>query len=336
MNAVRKGNAMRRFLIAIAVTLIAISNPGPIVQAASQPPAQPAGPVLLKAKVVIYGPVVHLGDLFDGLGANGTTPVARAPAPGTQVAVTARWLAAVARAYAVPWRPDSRLDGSVIERASIVIETQRIEGATIDALRQRGIDGRLSLVLDNPVTRIHLPTDAEPSLLVAGLNHNPETGRFTAHLVAPAEGTPLARVTISGRAVEMIEIPVLRRRMVPGEVIREADITWRDARADRIARNVVLDPINMVGKSPRRPMRAEKPVLGSELRQPVLVPKNSLVTIRLQTARMVLTARGRAMEPGAKGDVIRVVNTKSNQIISASVTEPGTVEVIPGGQRSAE
>jgi len=336
MSAAQKGNAMRRFLIAIAVMLIATSSAGRIVQAASQPSAQPTAPVLLKEKVVIDGSVVLLGDLFDGLGANGATPVARAPAPGTRVAVNARWLLAVARAYGIGWRPGSRLDGTVIERASIVIETQRIEAATIGALRQRGIDGRLSLVLDNPVTRIHLPTDAEPSLLVAGLNHNPETGRFTAHLIAPAEGTPLVRITISGRAIEMIEIPVLRRRMLPGEVIGERDIAWQDARADRISRNVVRDPVNLVGKSPRRPIRAEKPVLSSELRQPVLVSKNSLVTIRLQTARMVLTARGRAMEPGAKGDVIRVVNTKSNQIISASVTASGTVEVVPGGLRAAE
>ncbi len=336
MSAAQKGNAMRRFLIAIAVMLIATSSAGRIVQAASQPSAHPTAPVLLKEKVVIDGSVVLLGDLFDGLGANGATPVARAPAPGTRVAVNARWLLAVARAYGIGWRPGSRLDSTVIERASIVIETQRIEAATIGALRQRGIDGRLSLVLDNPVTRIHLPTDAEPSLLVAGLNHNPETGRFTAHLIAPAEGTPLVRITISGRAIEMIEIPVLRRRMLPGEVIGERDIAWQDARADRISRNVVRDPVNLVGKSPRRPIRAEKPVLSSELRQPVLVSKNSLVTIRLQTARMVLTARGRAMEPGAKGDVIRVVNTKSNQIISASVTASGTVEVVPGGLRAAE
>ena len=41
MNAVRKGNAMRRFSIAIVVTLIAISNAGPIVQAAGQATAQP-------------------------------------------------------------------------------------------------------------------------------------------------------------------------------------------------------------------------------------------------------------------------------------------------------
>jgi len=328
VSQVQTGNATRSFLIAIAVTLIAAASAASAGAASNGANAQAASqdtmPVLLKAQVVIEGPVVHLGDLFEGLGDNAATPVARAPAPGKRVAVNARWLLAV------------QLDGTTIERASIVIETQRIDGATIDALRQRGIDGRLSLVLDNPVTRILLPTDAASTLLVAGLNHNPKTGRFTAHLIAPAEGTPLARITISGRAIELIEVPVLRKRMMPGEVIRETDIAWQDVRADRIARNVVLDPIHLVGMSPRRPVRAEKPVLSSELRQPVLVPKNSLVTIRLQTARMVLTTRGRAMEQGAKGDVIRVVNTASNQIISASVTASGIVVVVPSGLRAAE
>jgi flagella basal body P-ring formation protein FlgA len=328
---------MRLVLIAITAALIASANAGSPGQAASQPTEpQTAGLVLLKPNVVIDGPIVHLGDLFDGLGENGAIQVARAPTPGTRVTVDARWLATVARAYGVLWQPASQLDGSVIERASIVIETQRIEAATVEALRQRGMDGRLSLVLDNPATRIHLPTDTDPSLLVTGLNHNPETGRFTAHLVAPAVGTPFVRVTISGRAFRLIEVPVLLRRMLPGEVIREGDITWREVRADRISRNVVLDPVNMLGMSPRRPVRAEKPVLGNELRQPILVAKNSLVTIRLQTQRMVLTARGRALEPGADGDVIRVVNTKSNQIISASVTGSGIVKVVPSGLRAAE
>ncbi len=347
MNADRKEYAMRHILIVFAVALIASASAGSLVRAASQPAglqddesrddgSQVAGLVLLKPTVIIDGPIVHLGDLFDGLGENGATQVARAPAPGTRVTVGARWLSTVARAYGVRWQPASRLEGTVIERASIVIETQRIEGATLQALRQRGIDGKLSLVLDNPATRIHLPTDAEPSLLVAGLNYNPKTGRFTAHLVAPAVGTPLARITISGRATEMIEVPVLRRRMVPGEVIRADDITWQEVRADRLSRNVVLDPVNLLGLSPRRPIRAEKPLLGNDLRRPILVAKNSLVTIRLETERMVMTARGRALEQGANGDVIRVVNTKSNQIISASVTGSGIVRVVPGGPRAAQ
>ena len=334
---------MRRLFAAFALTLLAVSGlavsglavSGLVVSSAAAE-SQPQGLVLLKTKVVVEGPVLHLGDLFEGLGEKDAIPVARAPAPGKRVQVDARWLAAVAQAYGVPWRPSSRLDGAVIERASVVIETRQLEGAALDALRQRGVGARVSLVLDNPAMRLHLPSDIAPTLLVTGLSHNPETGRFTAHLVAPAQGTPLARATLTGRAIEMIEVPALRRRMVPGDVIHERDIEWLSLRADRIARNAVRDVANLVGKSPRRPIRAGAAVLGNELREPILVPRNSLVTIRLQTARMILTAQGRAMEPGAMGDVIRVMNTKSNKIISAGVTDSGAVEVIPGGLSAAE
>ena len=127
MNADRKEYAMRHILIAFAVALTASASAGSLVRAASQQAglqddgSQVAGLVLLKPTVIIDGPIVHLGDLFDGLGENGATQVARAPAPGTRVTVGARWLSTVARAYGVRWRPASRLESSVIERASIVI-----------------------------------------------------------------------------------------------------------------------------------------------------------------------------------------------------------------------
>ena len=320
---------MRRILVAFALTVIAVSS-------AAAAGSQPVGPVLLKSKVVVEGPVLHLGDLFDGLSEGQTAAVARSPAPGKRVQVDARWLAAVAAAYGVPWRPGSRLDGASIERASVVIETLQIEAAALGALKRRGIRGDVSLVLDNPALRLHLPSDAAPTILIAGLSHDPATGRFSAHVIAPAEGTPLARITVTGRAVEMVDVPVLRRRMEPGDVIRERDIEWLNMPADRVARNAVLDLANLLDKSPRRPIRAGSVVLGGELREPILVPKNSLVTIRLRTARMVLTVQGRALESGARGHVIRVVNTKSSKTISASVTDSGTVEIRLAGLSTAE
>ncbi|MEE8453724.1 MAG: flagellar basal body P-ring formation chaperone FlgA [Limibaculum sp.] len=334
---------MRRIFAAFALTLLAVSGlagsglaGSGLALSSAAAESQPQGPVLLRTRVVVEGPVLHLGDLFEGLGEKDAIPIARAPAPGKRTQVNARWLAAVAQAYGVPWRPISRLDAAVIERASVVIETRQLEGAALDALRERGVGGQISLVLDNPAMRLHLPSDVAPTLLVAGLSHDPKTGRFTAHLVAPAEGTPLVRLTLTGRAIEMIEVPTLRRRMGPRDIIHGRDVEWISLRADRIARNAVRDVANLVGKSPRRPIRAGAAVLSNDLREPILVPRNSLVTIRLQTARMILTAQGRAMEPGAKGDVIRVMNTNTSKIIRASVADSGAVEVIPGGLSAAE
>jgi flagella basal body P-ring formation protein FlgA len=183
-------------------------------------------------------------------------------------------------------------------------------------------------VLDNPGLRLHLPVDAEPTLGFSGLSYDPASGRFTARLVAPADAPPLAAATVTGRAVHMTEVPVLRRRGVPGEVITQADIDWLRVGARRLPGNVVVDSASLIGKSPRRAIRPGQPVRATDLREPVLVPKNSLIVLRLETDRMVLTAQGRALEDGASGQVIRVMNTKSNAIINGVVAESGTVRVL--------
>ena len=79
--------------------------------------------------------------------------------------------------------------------------------------------------------------------------------------------------------------------------------------------------------SPRRPIRPDRPVRAADLREPVLVRKNSLVVLRLETERMVLTSQGRALQDGAGGQIIRVMNTKSNTIINGMVADRGVVRV---------
>jgi len=312
---------MRRILIAFAFALFAPTA----LSAASEV----AAPVMMKSHVVVDGPVVLLGDLFEGAGEQGATTIARSPAPGKRVEVSARWLAAVAKTYGLPWQPTSRLDRAVVERTSQVIDARRVETEMLDALERRGVSGRVSLVLDQPGIRLDLPSDADPTVSVANLSHDPTTGRFTALIVAPAAGIPLAKANISGRVVTMTDVPTLRRRVEPGEVIRAEDIEWISTRADRLGRNIIVDAENMVGMSPRRPIRPGDEVLANELRAPVVVAKNSLITIRLETARMSLSAQGRAMESGGTGDVIRVMNTKSNKVINAAVVDTGTVRVVP-------
>ena len=311
---------MRQPIAALTLSLI-LAAPA----AAGQ--AEVAGPVRLKPSVVVEDAVLRLGDLFDGLGEAAQTAVARAPAPGSRIELDARWLAALADGYGLAWRPDSALERAVVSRASQTIDGTRIEAALRDALAARGLDPDVSIVLDNPGVRLHLPVTAEATLGFAGLTHDPASGRFTARVVAPAGATPLTAATISGRAERMTEVPVLRRRMAPGEVITRNDLEWLRLSARRLAGNVEVDAANLIGKSPRRPIRPGRPVRAADLREPVLVPKNSLVLLRLETERMVLTAQGRALQDGASGEVIRVMNTKSNTIITGVVAGSGTVQV---------
>ncbi len=319
--------------VAIAILLALPNLPGTAraEEVASQ--VATALPLTLKPRIVVEDDVVRLGDLFEGLARNqpekAEVPVARAPEPGRRIELSARWLAAVASTYDLDWQPRSALDRSSLERASNSISRSEIESSLVRALAARGFDGSISLLFDQPDVTFHVPREAEPTLAVAALSIDPTNGRFVAEIVAPAEGTPAGSLRVAGRAVEMIEVPVPARRLEPGDVITERHLTWTAVRADSLGRNIVRDPRSLLGKSPRRPLHAGEPVRDNELEAPVVVGKNSLVTIRLVRGNLMLTAQGRALDNGADGDLVRVMNTKSNKIINAVVVSAGTVEV-PG------
>lgn len=298
--------------------------------------AAPAGAtteslVTLRPVAVVEDSVVRLADLFDGIAdpALAQTPVARAPEPGVSIEVGARWLYAVAGAHALPWQPRSSYERITLTRASRDIPAEAIVAALRDALAEQGLTGEMDLALDNPDPRLTLPADSAGGLRIARLTLDPGSGRFVAHAVAPASGEPQARLAITGRALALTEVPVLRSGLKPGEVIRERDITWISVAANRLTRTTVVDSAALVGMTPRRPIRAQDVIRTTDLQTPVMVAKNTLVTIRLRTDRMQLTVQGRALENGAEGDAVRVMNTQSNTVVTGVVVNRGAVEVVP-------
>lgn len=281
--------------------------------------------ITLNRTVVVEGEIVRLGDIFSGLGEKSETAIARAPALGKKVPVGVRWLTAVAQKYALPWRASSRLDKAVIQRAINIIAPQEIKDRVKEALSGEGMQQSTTLEFDTPSVQMILPREQGDGVTVTSISFDPTTGRFSAQLAAPAEGVPAARTTVRGRAIRVVDVPVLRRRMEAGEIIRSDDLDWISHRADRLMRNALLDSESIIGKSARRPIAAGLVLKASELRTPEVIGKNSLVTIRLETEHMVLTAQGRAMESGTMGEAIQVMNTKSNSIISAEVVGRGIV-----------
>ena len=129
----------------------------------------------------------------------------------------------------------------------------------------------------------------------------------------------------------MIDVPVLTRRVLAGQVIRARDVKRIAMRSDRLQRDTIQDSGALIGKSPRRGLRAGVPVRVSDVRLPVLVPRHSLVIITYRVRSMTLTAQDRALEDGGAGDTVRVANTQSNTVVQAVVTGANRVSVQPAG-----
>jgi len=315
-------------LLGLALLLTsAIWNPA--TSASGEKFQEPQGPVVLNENVSITGSIIHLGDLFDGVGDKASVAIAYAPDPGKRAFFDVNWLYRVAQQHQLAWKPLSLKQRSVVERSSIVIGNEEIKDHILAALVEKGIEADVSIELNNNMLRLHVPSDSAATMAVEDITFNPNTRRFAASIVAPVDSPGSVRTRVTGKIFRMLEIPVLNRRLAGGEIIRSRDIKWIEARSRQTGRNVITNDIELIGMSAKRGIRMGVPIRVSEVGHPVLVAKGSLVVMTLITPQMRLTSQGKAMESGIDGDTIRVLNTRSNNVVQATVTSSGQVTVIP-------
>ena len=284
--------------------------------------------VVLRQNVVVDNHLILLGDLFKGTGNKSFIAVAYAPEPGQKAFFDANWLYRVAHSHGLKWRPLSMKQNVQVNRKTVTIEREEIEGHIFAALIDKGADPQMSIKLSNRSIQLHVPSSSEAIVEITNTTYDQRTNRFSAHVSTP--GSRAIRVT--GRLQKMLNIPVLNRRIAKNEVIRSEDIIWVKSPSKRVQNDIILYEDDLVGRTPKRGLKAGVLVRSSEVQRPILVEKGSLVTMVLKTPLMVLTSQGRAVEPGANGDLIRITNTQSNKIVQAVVTAAGVASITPASQ----
>ena len=158
----------------------------------------------------------------------------------------------------------------------------------------------------------------------------PRSGRFAAEIIIQ-DTRPTVRLPVSGRAYGVVQVPVLSRRIAPGDTITASDIDWQDVRAEQTGSDIAATDAQLIGMTPKRGVPVSQPVRLRDLQSPRLIDKGALVTITLATANLSLSVQGKALQDGGKGDVIRVVNTQSNRVVEATVAGPNLVAVAKPG-----
>lgn len=216
-----------------------------------------------------------------------------------------------------------------LEPPAVVYGTAHVEAALSDALSRVITVGRLQLELDTRAIELRAPQGAG-SLAVENLYYNAVQGRFAAEIIV-TDTRPVVRLPIAGRAFGVVQVPVLARRVVPGDVIGPADVDWQDVRADQTGSDTAATDAQLIGMTPKRGVSTNQPIRLRDLQSPRMVDKGALVTITLVTSTLSLTTQGKALQDGGRGDVIRVVNTQSNRIVEATVAGPNMVAVAKPG-----
>jgi flagella basal body P-ring formation protein FlgA len=285
--------------------------------------ADPA-PAILKNAARAAGARVLLGDLFENAGTHATDEVASSPPPGASMVLGAAWLASTATAHGLVWQPPSPLTTIKVERVATEIDTPQIAARIAAALGLTRQDQ--SVALDTTL-KLYAPTSGTPSIGVEHLDFDRTTERFTAEIRVPADDPTAITTRVAGRVQTMVAVSVPTRNLMPGDVIARGDVTVTWIRSELAPSAGVADLQQLVGRTPRHPLRVDQPIRTGDIEVPVTVKRNDLVLMVMQQPGMSLTAQGKALDDGGNGSTIRVTNLQSSRVIQAVVIGPGQVAV---------
>ncbi|MFM7621657.1 MAG: flagellar basal body P-ring formation chaperone FlgA [Alphaproteobacteria bacterium] len=146
---------------------------------------------------------------------------------------------------------------------------------------------------------------------------------FLVFLIA-ASGMAMAE-----EAILDVYVPV--RPLSTGEIIAQGDLQLRSVPERDLSSNAVVDLKSLVGMEVKRTLKEGAIIRKNAIAAPILVHKKELVTLTLETNQMRLTAQGQAMDDGAMGEVIRVMNLTSKKVISAVVSGKQAATVVVEG-----
>lgn len=119
------------------------------------------------------------------------------------------------------------------------------------------------------------------------------------------------------------EVPVLARDVLRGELLSASDFVLEE----RAGVTALLPPQAVLGHEATRRLPAGTVIRSADVAPPRLVKRGEPVTLLVQSGGLSISAQGRALADGRRGDLVRVVATATNRTLDGVVAAPGTVRI---------
>lgn len=307
---------MKKLLMAAALTAFIVN---------SAHAAEPA------VDVALASDVVTVGDVFPGVTHDAAYVLTKAPAYGKELTLNAGDLKRISDAFNLGWIPVSGATQTTIHRAAHEIGAGQVQSAVAEKLAAK-LDGqKFDIQLTDRALALHVPEAQSAAVDVSELNYDLNRGEFSAK-VSVGTGNDTQTAQVSGRLYPVTAVPVLKNQLQKGELIDAEDIDYVDIRNSEIGGSVITAADHLIGMAPRRGLAPLKPVTTADIMSPIVVKKGEIITMVLKSDEMTLTTQGKALESGASGDTVRVVNPSSGQSVEGVVSGVKTVSIMaPGG-----
>jgi flagella basal body P-ring formation protein FlgA len=286
---------------------------------------------VLKREAAVASDLVRIGDLVENAGDKARVPIFRSPDLGHTGTVQATRITDALRTHGILVIDTRDIVEVVVTRASRPVTLKEIETEIARALGgQHGLSeaASLTIMLDRDARPVQLEASATGALRIERLFHDPRSGRFDVTFDLP--GSAIAhRVALryTGTVIDTVQVAVLNRPIARGEMVRATDIAIERRPKAEMGQDIANLATDVVGLAARRALRPGSPLRLADVMKPELVQRNEPVTLVYESPGIMLTVRGKAIETGAEGDVIRVLNEQSKRTVTGTVTGNGRVVV---------
>ncbi|SFU62362.1 flagellar basal body P-ring formation chaperone FlgA [Bradyrhizobium arachidis] len=304
-------------------------------------PAQAADDVIavpmLRASVTVTSDVVRVGDLIDNAGSAALIPVYRSPDLGTTGALPVAQVLSVLRAKQVIGVMTGDIKEVQVTRLARTLANKDLEIAVASALDRRfglGDAANITVTFDRGVSDMRLDASNTGALQPVATRYDARSGRFDIAFEVSNDSNPTpTKLRFTGTAIETVEVAVLTRDIDRADLLKSSDISLER----RPKAEVTGEPASRertIGMQLRRPMRAGTPIRVADIVKPDFVQRDQSVTVIYQVPGIYLTTRGKAIESGAEGDTVSVLNLQTKRTLTGVVTGRGQVTV-QGASQSA-
>ena len=311
---------VRTLILAIAAFALAAPAAGQVTASLERP--------TLRAEATVTGKLVRIGDLVEHAGAAANIPIFRAPDLGSTGTIPAARVIEAVRPHAIIGLDPGPVTDVTVTRASRAIPATEVEATITAALAREfpiGEGADISLKFDRPLNTLQVEPSSRGELHVAQLRFDQRSGRFDASLDIANDASIKFRLT--GTAIATAEVITVNRPLARGEVLKMTDLTLERRPRSEIAGDTIGDPEQAIGLAARNTLGVGRPLRNADLMKPELVQRNDMVTIVYEVPGVLLSMRGKAVDGGAEGDMIDVLNVQSKRTLRATVTGPGRVSV---------
>ncbi|MBB3182881.1 flagella basal body P-ring formation protein FlgA [Halomonas fontilapidosi] len=172
-------------------------------------------------------------------------------------------------------------------------------------------------------SRATLPACENPTPFLPNTSTRP-AGRVSVGVRCGDQGRQVryfqAEIHITGRYVETA------RDIKAGETVRPEHLVERLGNLSRLPRQSILDPDEAIGQEATRPLAAGMTLQDHHLRPRQLVKRGQRVVIEAQGSGFRIAREAEALEPGGKGEYVRV-RLPDREILEARVVDQGRLTV---------